>query len=95
MGRLMSIEECERVISNHKSGIQLTQVSLYQQLADTMRENERIKDILECYVLEDALNVLGYEKSYKHPETPLGSPVRYTDGSISREYDEQPIKTSS
>lgn len=52
MDKLMSIEECDRVIANHKSGVQLTQVSLYQQLADCMRDNERMYDALEEIAME-------------------------------------------
>lgn len=33
--------------------------------------------------------------SNKHSETGLGSPVKYTDGTDSREYDEQPKKSEA
>ena len=38
------------------------------KIASIMCENEKMKAILECYVLEDALDILGYEKvaSSKH-----------------------------
>jgi len=32
------------------------------------------------------------EHANKHPETPLGSPVRYTDGTISREYEDDSLQ---
>lgn len=42
----LTVEQCERIIANHKSGVQMTSVALYQQLADTMRENERLRKAL-------------------------------------------------
>lgn len=39
----LTTEECERIIANHNSGVQLASVALYQQLLDTMRENERLQ----------------------------------------------------
>lgn len=43
----LSIIELERIIKNHNDGVQLCQVSLYQQLLDTMRENERLTGEIE------------------------------------------------
>lgn len=39
----LTVIELERIIKNHNDGVQLCQVSLYQQLADTMSENEQLR----------------------------------------------------
>lgn len=44
--------------------------------------------------LKNATDVF-LEDSNKHSETGLGSPVKYTDGTDSREYDEQPKKSEA
>ena len=65
-GTLQSIRLC----ADYKAGDEIGKIDAEViisklKIADTMRENERLKGILECYVLEDALDALGYEKRNK------------------------------
>lgn len=46
-------------------------------------------------VAKRALLDCGGEKSCGYSEDSMGSPTRYTDGSISREYDEQPVRSGT
>lgn len=44
------------------------------------------------YEYEDLQAAFAAGQSNKHSEAPLGSPTRYTDGTVSREYDDQPTQ---
>lgn len=45
----LTLEQVERIVANHESGVQLCQVELYRQLADAMRENERLRERAKAY----------------------------------------------
>jgi hypothetical protein len=43
----LTIEQLERIIANHESGVQPTGVNVYRQLLATMRREERLRAAIE------------------------------------------------
>ena len=60
----LTIEQLQRIIANHESGVQLTSVAMYRQLLATMQREAKLREALEH--LADYKGILGdsYVRTY-------------------------------